>query len=557
MKTYTHIVTAAVLTVLFLSMEMYAAGTPAGTVIQSRSRVIFSTRGGASVDTAFSSYVTITVAQKAALNITPVSNAVTTKSDSVAVDYPVTVINSGNAIDAITLASLSPKGFSHQIYRDANGDGILQSGERSLGTISQATSIPVDGQIPLIVRVRVPRGESLNGIRDSSRIIVRSQFDTTVTNYGLLLTTVRTAGIDPFSPGLTVNNPTPAAGDQVIYSMTITNAGSVAANNVLLYDFVPAGCTIISGSTTTGTFNSGVNPVTWTVGTLSPGQSVTVTLTVQINSNAASGSVISNSFGINYGVGTNGYVIGSANVPVTVTGAKQFGVEIIPLFSNQTKDASDTAWYRFKVKNSGAFKEVIELAPASSRSLDWKLFKDGNNNGIWDKSDLLLANSNDSAGVDVDSLAAGDSVRVFALTTLPVFDADLVQDTLTLTAASAGDHSKIDSRLVVTTVRSPVIQLEKSVLPAGNQPAGAVITYRISYANLSSVAVSGFSVIDTAPKETNYIRNTVKVNGLAVSDESGGVSITSDENNNTVIAVTIGTLAAKSSGAVEFKVKIK
>jgi uncharacterized repeat protein (TIGR01451 family) len=546
-----------ILSILLLAAELPAAGTPAGTVIVSRSRVIFTSRSGTVADTAFSSAVSIVVGQKASVNITPATGAVTTVSDSVFADYAMAVMNSGNAVDAVTLSSSSTKGFGVQIYRDANGDGILQNGERSLGTISQITSIAVDALVPVIVRVRVPRGEALNGIKDSTMLRARSMFDTTAANIGLAVTTVRTAGFNAVSPGLSVNNAAPVAGDRVTFTFTISNAGSVNASNVSIYDLIPQGFTLVSGSTSVGTFISAANPVIWNVGTLTPSQSVTIQLVLQVNGNVTSGTVLTNAVGITYSVGANAYTIGSNLSTVTVSGVKEFGVELTPFTLSQTKDAVDSVWYRFKVRNTGSFKDVIELKSLSSKGLPWTFYKDGNNSGAWEQSDPLLLNTNDSGGVDLDSVAVGDSVRIFVRTALPVMAEDMQQDSLSITAASAGDHTKLQSRTVVTTVRSPQITVSKTMSPAGNQPAGAEIAYIISYANTGSVAVSNFRVADTTPEETKYIRNSIKVNGIGVSDVGSGISVTTDGNNNTVITVSLGTLAANSGGTVEFKVKIK
>ena len=109
----------------------------------------------------------------------------------------------------------------------------------------------------------------------------------------------------------------------------------------------------------------------------------------------------------------------------------------------------------------------------------------------------------------------------------------------------------------MTTVKVPMVTINKSIFPIGNLPAGSVITYTISYSNAGSVGVNNFAITDAAPSQTNYLNNSIKVNGVAVSDNGSGISISKDQSDNTVIAVSIGALAAKSNGSVEFKVKVK
>jgi hypothetical protein len=55
----------------------FAAGTPAGTLIQTRSTASYGTLSGAQKDTSYSDLVTVTVLQKAAVNILPASAAQT------------------------------------------------------------------------------------------------------------------------------------------------------------------------------------------------------------------------------------------------------------------------------------------------------------------------------------------------------------------------------------------------------------------------------------------------------------------------------------------------
>jgi uncharacterized repeat protein (TIGR01451 family) len=168
-----------------------------------------------------------------------------------------------------------------------------------------------------------------------------------------------------------------------------------------------------------------------------------------------------------------------------------------------------------------------------------------------------LTNTNDSAGVDLDSVAVTDSVRIFSVSTVTNNGADQLKDSLRVTAASSGDHSKSVHTTVVTTMNIPLVTLSKTAFPAGNQPAGSVISYLITYNNAGSVSVNNFAVVDTAPEVTDYIKNSVKVNGTGVQDNSGPVTVSTDQSNRTVVSVSIGTLSAKSSGTVEFKVKIK
>jgi uncharacterized repeat protein (TIGR01451 family) len=83
------------------------------------------------------------------------------------------------------------------------------------------------------------------------------------------------------------------------------------------------------------------------------------------------------------------------------------------------------------------------------------------------------------------------------------------------------------------------------------------VKYTIAFQNAGNSSVDNFSVIDELPKYTEYIENSVMVNGIPIQDNSGIISITKNLQGNTVIAVSIGKVNSKSSGSVEFNVKVK
>jgi uncharacterized repeat protein (TIGR01451 family) len=77
------------------------------------------------------------------------------------------------------------------------------------------------------------------------------------------------------------------AGDLITYTITVSNTGNAAANNVRISDPVPTETTYVAGSAAPA-LESGPSPLVWNVGTLNPGQARTVTFVVRVNSGGAS-----------------------------------------------------------------------------------------------------------------------------------------------------------------------------------------------------------------------------------------------------------------------------
>jgi len=543
-----------VVALIFCANIAYAAGTPAGTFIQSRSMVVFTAASTGETDTVYSNYVGFYVAQLASINLTPPANSIVTASDSVNADYPITIINSGNGSDVGRLSAVSARGYQVQMYFDANGDGVLQSGELSGGTITQTASLAADAQYRIIARVKIPRDESLNGVKDSTTVIVKSNFDSSKTNSGLFTTTVQTARLG-INSSLSVSNSSPTIGSNVIYTLSFTNTGSVPATGMTIYDLIGNGYTFVSGTATQGAFSGGsVNPVSWNIGSVSPGTTVTITLTLLVNSSNTIGANLTDSMTVSYTVGSNNYIVGT-NSPAVIVGGN-FGVQVVPFSATATKEPTDTVAYRFKVVNSGSVKDVIEIQSSSTRNWNWRFYRDANNNLLWDGTDPLLTNTNSSQSIDVDSVAAGDSVRIFAVVAnIPRTKTNTVKDTLQVRVISSIDNSKQNFTSAITAVNEPLVVINISSVP--NQPAGAVVTYSIAYSNIGSAPANNFSIVDAVPNFTEYIPNSVILNGTAIQDNAGQLSVTDGQNGNKVISVSIGTLNVQANGSVEFKVKIK
>ena len=54
----------------------------------------------------------------------------------------------------------------------------------------------------------------------------------------------------------TVSNPTPNVGDQITFTVTLSNQGPDAATGVQVTDLLPAGLTFVSATPSQGTYNN-------------------------------------------------------------------------------------------------------------------------------------------------------------------------------------------------------------------------------------------------------------------------------------------------------------
>lgn len=134
------------------------------------------------------------------------------------------------------------------------------------------------------------------------------------------------------SLNMTASTATPAAGSNVTYTLTVTNAAASpsATSGVTVTSLLPAGLTYVS-HTGTGTYSSSTG--LWTVGTLTPGQSRTLSITATVNVGAASSiahtaEVTASSAADLDSTPANGSTIEDdyASVTITVPGSRSAGI---------------------------------------------------------------------------------------------------------------------------------------------------------------------------------------------------------------------------------------
>ena len=89
-------------------------------------------------------------------------------------------------------------------------------------------------------------------------------------------------------PGLTKTGNTQIGvpGDPITFTLTVTNNGTASALNVSVLDPLPNPLIFVSASASQGTFNASGNTVTFAVGTVNPGQLVTLTIVARISPQA-------------------------------------------------------------------------------------------------------------------------------------------------------------------------------------------------------------------------------------------------------------------------------
>jgi uncharacterized repeat protein (TIGR01451 family) len=192
------------------------------------------------------------------------------------ITFTVTLSNQGpDAATNVQLHDLLPTGVSLVAATPSQGSYDGATGVWTVGTVSNGGV----QTLSIIATVVSPVTATNTG-----SISHADQFDPNTANNSASATETPQPQQADLSVSKTVSDATPNVGDQITFTVTLSNQGPDAATNVQLHDLLPAGLTFVSATPSQGTYTS-ANGV-WTVGTVSPGAPQTLNITARVVSPA-------------------------------------------------------------------------------------------------------------------------------------------------------------------------------------------------------------------------------------------------------------------------------
>lgn len=522
------------------STKVFAAGTPAGTAISNQANAAYRANNGQQMPPVASNVVVVVVQQVGAVNITPVTASRSTQINTL-VDYPSTVTNSGNGVDNLLLTASSSLGFTVAMYRDANGNSVLDPGELAAGPVTQTGNLPADSTERIITRVTVPNNISLNGQTDILTVTATSAYEPTANAAGTYTTTIASAAMT-FTKS--VNITAPRGGDRVMYTIAYTNSGGSPATNVTVTDVLDGNLNYVTSSAVPVPSGVTGQTITWNLGAVAPSGSGSITFQADVVNNATPGIEIHNVAQVAYNDGVN--LVNITSIENNFITVQSGGVVTVDFGPNRTGsgEAGDTLDYAFTVTNNGSLSETFTLSYVSNQNLVWTYYQDVNSNGQIDPGDAQTT----STGL----LASGGQYNVVARTILAVAPANGTVDATTFRAASTTNPSNFETTTGTTTLYIPVMSLVKIADSPVPKP-GREIRYQITYSNSGDGHALEFAVTDSIPPNTTYIPSSVKLNNVSKTDAADGDEVTVSGN---LITVNVGTINPLASGFIEFRVLI-
>ncbi|MCD0165743.1 DUF11 domain-containing protein [Deinococcus sp. 12RED42] len=513
----------------FLSLGVAsAAGTSAGTRITNQASAAYRDSTGTRLD-ANSNQVSTLVKQVGGVTISPDGTPAAPGQQQQAVPgaevvFPYTLTNTGNGTDSFLVDTMVDSSVTNTVapatrvvYIDANGDGILQPGERvalpQSGGKSVFQNVLADDPVKFFVVLQVPaNATSVNKV--ITQPTAASTFDPTKTdgvsgstNYSQV--NVVQDAVMSVSKSVVSTTTEPSGDLTVVYRVQSTNTGTQAASNVILADDIisatstlPTGSVVVASSAvispTTGTVTypdtdgdgNASDQVQALFGSVAPGQSVQMTFTVTIPASAAptnGQNPYSNVATVRY-TGSTGTTTTTSSNTADVTKAATAAVAIGPNgdalgAADPTTGAQYLSAEGLTVTPDNADTQTVaSLAAGSSVTFAQSVRNTGNSTDVFD---FTAALSDLPAGTTVDLLRDG--------VPLPDSDGDGVPDSGPLAPA-----------------QTAVIQVRVRVPAQGGADA-----------NGGSVVVTATSSVDTSKKDTTTDRiGTVTAPSVSIGDTS-------------------------------------
>jgi len=265
------------------------------------------------------------------------------------------------------------------------------------------------------------------------------------------------------------------------------------------------------------------------------------------------GTVISNQATINY-TDSNGNPLSALSNIVTTTVSQVATITVTPDNASNAVPG-DVLFYPHIVTNLGNGNDTIDMTAVSPGGFATAFFFDNNNNGVFDAGDTPMTDTDADSVVDTGSLGANGVVRILVRITIPVGTAPQV-DAMPVVGTSSVNGSVTATATDTTTILAPNVTAVKSVLPAGNQPPGTLLTYTIVVTNAGSANALAVIMTDPIPANTTYVAGSITLDSVSKTDIGGDDQADVNATTPGAVTVDLSGMAAGASHTITFQVTI-
>jgi gliding motility-associated-like protein/uncharacterized repeat protein (TIGR01451 family) len=285
------------------------------------------------------------------------------------------------------------------------------------------------------------------------------------------------------------------AGEELTYSIQITNDGIYSAYDLSLEDVLPSGTSYLS-STPAGTVSG--NTIRWQLDSLSGGDSFFYVLHLRVSPSFAIGTSLVNTANL-ISADVPGGVLEAEADPVLVTRKALVGISKELLGTNPAYPG-DTVAYRIRVWNAGpSDSDALRAVDVLATDLEFISSEGGRYNA-----------TNREVEWNISGLSVGDtvsyllSVRV-SLSAEPGF----IGNTAVLRNKAGGEEDSDSAEAIAVVPDNRISLILQKSLPTGEVRAGSDYHYRIFLKNTGAESLKNLVIVDTLDSNLSFISSNL------------------------------------------------
>ncbi|UPZ17966.1 PKD domain-containing protein [Flavobacterium humidisoli] len=293
--------------------------------------------------------VVIVPVQLADLEVTKTVD-VTTPRVGDNIKFRITLRNVGPSdATGVTVNDLLPTGYTFVSYTSTNGAYNATNGN---WTISGSVANGKTEYLDITAKVNPITGTA-NEFRNTASVTASNQTDPVPANNTSTVTTVPTALIN-LALTKSVNNISPLAGSNVVFTVRVSNAGPSNATGVQVRDLLPNGYTYVSSTVSNGTYANGTG--LWTIGTIINGASAVLNVTATVNATGNYTNVAevisANETDVN-STPNNNVLTEDDQDEIAISRGSLVDLSLVKTVNNNTPNVNDIVTFRITVNNAG------------------------------------------------------------------------------------------------------------------------------------------------------------------------------------------------------------
>ncbi len=368
-------------------------------------------------------------------------------------------------------------------------------------------NLAVSGSQTLTLRARVT---SASLTTNTAQVTASDQFDPNSTPNNNVATENDQASVavDPPSIDLslnkTLNQARPNVGDEVIYTVTLTNSGDDTATGIIVNDNLPVGLTLLQATESVGTYTPATG--NWAVAALAPGGTATLTLRARVDSQPSANNVAqvtaANEFDVDSTPGNNlaseddqasvGFSLGSADLSLTKT------------VDNVSPNVGDNVIFTLVVANAGpdiaTGVNVRDQLPAGTTFVSSNPTAGSYDagTGIWQIPSISVGSS------ATLTIVATANTNTMTTNTAEIIAADQRDPDSTPGNGNGGEDD-----IATAAIQGQQIDLSLTKTISDSTPnVGDEVTFVITVSNAGPNVATGVNVTDTLPAGVTLVRST-------------------------------------------------